>query len=251
MAVMDQDAASAVSVRWVPPTRRGRDAAEHRPRAVVAKPSPVLTRPLLIDALDRRDIVKTMIDRVVALTLILVISPLLVAIALAVWMTSPGGALFFQERVGKNGRTFRMIKFRTMVADAEQLLIDLRPNNDCDGVLFKLRNDPRSTPVGRWLRRFSLDELPQLWNILKGDMSLVGPRPALPDEVANYDERTMGRLTIRPGLTGLWQVSGRADLSWEKSIELDLHYAQHLSFALDALILIKSIPAVVTGRGAY
>lgn len=198
-----------------------------------------------------RRLAKGALDRTLALVALLVLSPLLLVVALAVKLTSPGGVLFHQVRIGQDGRPFRFVKFRTMVEDAEDLLIDLRDQNECDGVLFKIRNDPRMTTVGRWLRRFSIDELPQIWNVLKGDMSLVGPRPALPDEVAAYDPLTERRLAVKPGLTGLWQVSGRADLEWAEAVRLDLHYVENWSLALDLQILAKTVPAVLTGRGAY
>ena len=152
-----------------------------------------------------------------------------------------GPALFTQTRVGKDGRVFRIYKFRTMVVDAEQRRAELLASNDSDGVLFKLRKDPRVTAVGAHLRRWSIDELPQLLNVFLGDMSLVGPRPALPDEAARYAEHVRRRLVVKPGLTGLWQVNGRSDLSWEESVRLDLRYVENWSFALDLQILWKTI----------
>ena len=170
---------------------------------------------------------------------------------LAVKLNSPGPVLYRQERVGLNGRSFTMLKFRSMVVDADRRLEDLRGDNISDGLLFKMRNDPRVTPVGRLLRRLSLDELPQLFNVLRGTMSLVGPRPPLPGEVARYDTSVSRRLLVKPGLTGLWQISGRSDLSWEESVRLDLRYVENWSLAMDALILWKTGRAVLSRSGAY
>ena len=154
-------------------------------------------------------------------------------------------------RVGRDGREFTVLKFRTMVVDAERRKAALVQHNDHDGVLFKIRNDPRVTRAGAWLRRYSLDELPQLINVLRGDMSLVGPRPPLPDEVVQYGDDVRRRLVVRPGMTGLWQVSGRADLSWEESVRLDLRYVENWSLTLDLQILWKTWSAVARGSGAY
>ena len=198
-------------------------------------------------------LVKAAFDRVGALVLLTLCSPLLAVVA-ALVMFGPGGrgpAVFRQERVGKNGRPFVLYKFRTMVVNAEQRLPELRNLNDTDGELFKMRSDPRVTPVGRWLRRFSLDELPQLANVLKGDMSLVGPRPPLAREVAGYPADMRRRLVVKPGLTGLWQVSGRSDLSWDESIRLDLTYVENWSLAMDLAILARTVSAVVRSSGAY
>jgi len=194
---------------------------------------------------------KFVFDRAVALGLLTAALPLLVAIAIAVRCTSPGPVLFRQTRVGADGRPFTMLKFRSMVADAETRLIDLRDADEGNGVLFKVRADPRVTRVGAVLRRYSLDELPQLLNVLRGDMSLVGPRPPLPREVAGYAPDTLRRLRMRPGLTGLWQVSGRSDLTWEQSVRLDLRYVDNWSMALDLSILFRTWRAVVKGAGAY
>ena len=146
---------------------------------------------------------------------------------------------------------FKIYKFRTMVIDAEQRKTELLANNDYDGILFKLRKDPRITPFGAYLRRWSIDELPQLLNVLRGDMSLVGPRPALPAEAAEYADHVRRRLAVKPGLTGLWQVNGRADLSWDESVRLDLRYVENWSFALDLQIMWKTISAVFRRSGAY
>jgi lipopolysaccharide/colanic/teichoic acid biosynthesis glycosyltransferase len=159
--------------------------------------------------------------------------------------------LYRQERVGAYGRHYTMLKFRSMVDGADAKLSELLAQNEGAGLLFKMRSDPRVTPVGRWLRRFSLDELPQLFNVLGGSMSLVGPRPPLPQEVERYDTSTRRRLLVKPGLTGLWQISGRSDLSWEESVRLDLRYVENWSLALDLLILWKTASAVVRSHGAY
>ncbi|MFI5937430.1 sugar transferase [Actinoplanes sp. NPDC051494] len=198
-------------------------------------------------------LVKAAFDRVGALLLLTLAAPVLAAVALAV-MFGPGGrgpSVFRQERVGKDGRLFVLYKFRTMVVNAEARLQELRNLNDTDGELFKMRKDPRVTPVGRWLRRFSLDELPQLVNVLKGDMSLVGPRPPLAKEVAGYPADMRRRLVVKPGLTGLWQVSGRSDLSWEESIRLDLTYVENWTLSMDIAILARTASAVVRSSGAY
>ena len=167
-------------------------------------------------------------------------------------MTSPGPALFRQTRVGLHGRQFTFLKFRTMYLGAEQRRAELAARNiNADGLLFKVRDDPRITPVGAVLRRWSLDELPQLFNVLVGHMSLVGPRPPLPQEVARYGDDVRRRLLVRPGLTGLWQVSGRSDLSWDDAVRLDLRYVDNWSLSLDAVILSRTVSAVVHGAGAY
>ena len=199
-----------------------------------------------------RRLLKGSTDRLSALVVLLIASPVLLGLAIGVRVTSRGGALFRQTRVGVDGRTFTMFKFRSMYADAEARLADLEnQNQNADGLLFKMRDDPRVTPIGRWLRRFSLDEVPQLLNVVAGDMSLVGPRPPLPREVAQYGQDVRRRLLVRPGLTGLWQISGRSDLSWEESVRLDLHYVENWSLALDAMIIWKTVFAVLRRRGAY
>ncbi|MCU7726397.1 sugar transferase [Actinoplanes sp. KI2] len=197
--------------------------------------------------------IKEAFDRVGALTLLTLSLPLLTVIAaLVTWGPhGRGPAIFKQERVGKDGKPFMLYKFRTMVVNAEARLQELRNLNDTDGELFKMRQDPRVTPVGRWLRRFSLDELPQLVNVVKGDMSLVGPRPPLAREVAGYPSDMRRRLAVKPGLTGLWQVSGRSDLSWDESIRLDLTYVENWSLAMDLAILARTVSAVVRSHGAY
>jgi exopolysaccharide biosynthesis polyprenyl glycosylphosphotransferase len=196
-------------------------------------------------------LVKEVFDRVLAFFALAALMPFLLLIALAIRLTGPGPVIFRQVRVGRDGRDFTLYKFRSMVVDAEEMLIDLEHRNEGDGLLFKLREDPRVTPVGRWLRRFSLDELPQLVNVLRGEMSMVGPRPALPSEAEQYGRSTARRLLVKPGITGLWQISGRSDLSWEDSVRLDLYYVENWSFTGDIQILWKTLWAVVTRRGAY
>lgn len=195
-------------------------------------------------------VVKTAIDRLGAAAILLLTAPLMLAVVLAVrWDGGP--AFFRQTRVGLGGREFTMVKFRSMVVDAEKLRADLVASDEGAGPLFKMRADPRVTRLGAFLRRYSLDELPQLFNVLAGSMSLVGPRPPLPVEVAGYAPHVARRLLVRPGLTGLWQVSGRSDLSWEESVRLDLRYVENWTLALDSLILWKTIGAVLRPNGAY
>jgi exopolysaccharide biosynthesis polyprenyl glycosylphosphotransferase len=196
-------------------------------------------------------LMKAVFDRTVALGIIVLLSPLLAGLALAVKLTSAGPVLFRQQRVGRGGVEFTMLKFRSMYVNAEQRLSDLYALSDGNGVIFKMRNDPRMTPLGRWIRRFSLDELPQLFNVLRGDMSLVGPRPPLAEEVALYAADDSRRMLVKPGMTGLWQVSGRSDLSWDESVRLDLRYVDNWSMTLDLLILWKTVRAVIYGAGAY
>jgi len=198
-----------------------------------------------------RRVIKGLFDRVVATVAVILLSPLLLVIGLAIRLTSPGPAFFRQVRVGRDGTTFVIWKFRTMRTDAEAVREDLAHLNEHDGVLFKIRDDPRRTNVGRVLRRFSIDELPQLFNVVTGDMSLVGPRPPIPSEVEQYGHDVRRRLLVKPGLTGLWQVSGRSDLSWEESVRLDLYYVENWSIAMDVSILWRTAAAVLTGRGAY
>ncbi len=193
---------------------------------------------------------KSVADTAGALLLLLVLAPVLLVIALAV-RCDGGPAFYRQTRVGRDGVPLRMLKFRSMRVDADQLRDTLRVADEGAGPLFKLRADPRVTRVGAVLRRFSLDELPQLFNVLTGEMSLVGPRPALPEEVATYEAATRRRLAVRPGMTGLWQVSGRSDLSWTEAVALDLAYVEHWSPALDLKILARTARAVLGGAGAY
>ena len=182
---------------------------------------------------------------------LLVIWPILVVIALAIKLDSPGPVLYRQQRVGKDGRLFQMLKFRSMYQDADLRRAALHVRNEATGPLFKMRNDPRVTRFGRLLRRTSLDELPQLLNVLTGEMSLVGPRPPLPSEVERYEGWQLGRLRAVPGMTGLWQVSGRSDVSFHDMVRLDLHYIRNWSLSLDLEILWRTLPAVMGNRGAY
>jgi len=198
-----------------------------------------------------RRLTKSMLDRSAAALGLLVLSPLLLMVALLIWLEDHKSPIFRQRRVGRHGKEFVLLKFRTMHVDAEARLAQLVSLNENDGVLFKMRSDPRVTRVGRHLRRFSLDELPQLINVLRGEMSLVGPRPPLQAEVSAYEPDLRRRLVVPPGLTGLWQVSGRSDLSWEESTYLDLHYVENWSPTLDLMILFKTGRAVVKATGAY
>jgi exopolysaccharide biosynthesis polyprenyl glycosylphosphotransferase len=198
-----------------------------------------------------RQVLKGVFDRVTAAVALVMLSPLFLALAVAIRLSDNGPALFTQTRVGKGGRTFKIYKFRTMVVDAERRLAQLQASNDFDGVLFKMRRDPRVTAIGARLRKWSMDELPQLINVLRGDMSLVGPRPALPDETARYADDVRRRLVVKPGLTGMWQVNGRSDLSWEESVRLDIHYVENWSLALDLQILWKTVSVILKGSGAY
>ena len=198
-----------------------------------------------------KQVVKAVFDRLAAGLALIVLAPLFAVIALAIRLDDHGPVFFKQTRVGRDGRTFRLFKFRTMVVDAEQRKLQLREFNEGAGVMFKMRRDPRVTKVGARLRRWSLDELPQLFNVLIGDMSLVGPRPALPDEVARYGDHMRRRLVVKPGITGLWQVSGRSGLSWEEAFRLDLRYVDNWSIMLDLQILWKTFSAVTGASGAY
>ena len=195
-----------------------------------------------------RRVIKEVFDRTLAVVLLLMLALPMLLIALVVRLTSPGPALFRQTRIGQGGREFTLWKFRSMRLASGPIVL---PDSDVDGPIFKLREDPRVTGVGRVLRRWSLDELPQLFNVLSGDMSLVGPRPPLPAEVAKYGNDVRRRLLVKPGLTGLWQVSGRSDLPWEECVRLDLRYVENWSVSLDLLILIRTLFAVIRGRGAY
>ncbi|WP_435859551.1 sugar transferase [Streptomyces parvulus] len=198
-----------------------------------------------------RRAVKGVVDRAGAAVLLVLFAPLMVVVGLLVLADSRGGAFYRQRRVGKDGREFTILKFRTMVAGADRARAALADRNEGAGLLFKLRRDPRVTRVGAVLRRYSLDELPQLFNVLTGSMSLVGPRPPLPEESAAYGPDIRRRLLVKPGLTGLWQISGRSDLSWEEAVRLDLRYVEDWSLALDTVILWKTLRAVFYGQGAY
>ena len=228
------------------------------PRGVFAAPLPVSSiGPLHVfqfNAAPRRPLAlatKRLADVIASLTLLIALAPLLALIALLIAAMSGLPILFTQTRVGLNGRRFTMFKFRTMVPSSAARLRELLVHNQTSGPVFKLHNDPRVTRIGSFLRRFSLDELPQLINVLLGHMSLVGPRPPIPEEVAQYEPSSRRRLAMRPGMTGLWQVSGRSNLDFETWVNLDLSYIDKWSPWLDTLILAKTIPAVILGRGAY
>jgi len=182
---------------------------------------------------------------------LIVLSPLFLVVALLVKLTSRGPVIFKQTRVGVGGRHFTCYKFRSMCVDAESHRAKLAHLNEVSGPVFKIKNDPRLTSIGKWLRKFSLDELPQLYNVLRGDMSIVGPRPPVPCEVERYNQRERGRLAVRPGLTCLWQINGRSNIAFEHWVELDLLYIETMSLWGDVKIIAKTIPAVVTCRGAH
>ncbi|MFE0573820.1 sugar transferase [Streptomyces albogriseolus] len=198
-----------------------------------------------------RRAVKGVVDRLGATVLLVVFAPLMLLVALLVATDSRGGVFYRQRRVGKDGLEFTILKFRTMVPDADRARAALTGLNEGAGPLFKMRRDPRVTRIGAVLRRYSLDELPQLFNVLTGSMSLVGPRPPLPEECASYGPDIRRRLKVKPGLTGLWQISGRSDLSWDEAVRLDLRYVEDWSLALDTVILWKTLRAVIQGQGAY
>jgi lipopolysaccharide/colanic/teichoic acid biosynthesis glycosyltransferase len=194
---------------------------------------------------------KRALDLTLVLAALPTLLPVFLIIALAVRLSGPGGVFFVQTRIGYGGKPFGMIKFRSMYADAEARRAALLAQSDREGICFKSRNDPRITPVGRILRRCSMDELPQLINVLRGEMSLVGPRPALPEEVRAYPQPALERLSVLPGITGLWQVCGRAEIGFDEMIELDRAYAQDGRMSFDLLILWRTFSAVLSGRGAY
>lgn len=196
-------------------------------------------------------VAKEVFDRAVAALALVVLAPVFAVVALAVKLDSPGPVFYRQARVGRDGRRFEIVKFRTMVVGADRLRAELEHRNEADGLLFKLRTDPRVTRTGRVLRRWSIDELPQILNVLRGEMSLVGPRPPLPSEVEQYDRHVTRRLLVKPGITGLWQVSGRSDLPWDETVRLDLYYVDHWSPTMDLTIIARTFSAVVRGAGAY
>ncbi|WP_255470664.1 sugar transferase [Pseudarthrobacter sp. B4EP4b] len=196
-------------------------------------------------------VAKRLFDAAFASLLIIISSPLMLVVAFLIKIDSSGPVLFRQERIGIEGAPFKMLKFRSMVVDAEAKLSQLAALNEGNEVLFKMKQDPRVTRIGRLLRKYSLDELPQLFNVLAGSMSLVGPRPPLPSEVQSYEYDVRRRLLVKPGLTGLWQVSGRSNLSWQDSVRLDLYYVENWSLAGDLIILLRTVRAVFGGAGAY
>lgn len=200
---------------------------------------------------DAQHVANRAMDLAIASAALVALAPVLLTTAVAIKLDSRGSVLFRQTRVGKDGQTFPMLKFRSMHVDAEARLSAVLDNSDREGVCFKARNDPRITRVGRFIRRSSIDELPQIINVLRGEMSIVGPRPALPREVAQYPARALGRLAAKPGITGIWQVSGRADVSFDNMVEMDLIYARSKTILLDLILILLTFRAVVSGRGAY
>lgn len=194
---------------------------------------------------------KRLIDILVSGLLLLILSPLFLILTILIKLDSPGPVFYKSKRCGRKGEIFVFYKFRSMVKDADMILLSLRDKNEKKGPIFKMKNDPRVTWIGRFIRGFSLDELPQLWNVFKGDMSLVGPRPPTPEEVVNYDPWQMRRLEIKPGITCLWQVRGRSDLSFYKGVKWDIWYIDNWSFWLDLKILLWTLPAVFKTKGAY
>lgn len=196
-------------------------------------------------------IAKRVLDLVGAVVTLVVTAPLFLIAAIGVKLTSPGPVLFWSTRVGQRGTHFRIAKFRSMEVDAHEKIDDLIPLNEATGPVFKIRQDPRLTAFGRLIRKFSVDELPQLINVIRGEMSLVGPRPPLPEEVATYDESELQRLAVQPGITCIWQVSGRSDLDFATWMRMDLDYIEQWSLGLDLILLVRTIPAVLSTRGAY
>ena len=198
-----------------------------------------------------QNLITRLVDISLSVLLIVLGSPLWLCIALAIRLSSPGEIIYKQTRIGLNGRPFKVYKFRSMYKNADQVLAALWAKNEAQGPLFKMKEDPRITPIGKFLRRTSFDEFPQLINVIKGDMSLVGPRPPLPHEVAQYEEWQKGRLAIKPGMTGLWQVRGRSDISFDEGVLMDLYYIENWSLRLYFQILLRTIPVVLFSRGAY
>lgn len=195
---------------------------------------------------------KRLLDIVVSLAALVALSPVFLVTALAIRICSPGPVFFAQTRVGRYGRHFKFYKFRSMYIDAEERKSQLMANNQsADGVIFKMKNDPRITPIGKFIRRMSIDELPQLVNVLKGDMALVGPRPPVPSEVKEYTLEDRKRLNVIPGITCIWQVSGRSDIPFHEQVRLDKEYIQHNGVWTDIKLLFKTVPAILTGKGAY
>lgn len=206
---------------------------------------------LRVEPRPNRLVGKDLFDRVAAALLLVPAGVVIGLAAAAIRLTSKGPAFYSQVRIGRDGRPFTMWKLRTMIVGADRQVAALDAANEADGAMFKIRRDPRITPVGGVLRRLSVDELPQLWNVLCGDMSLIGPRPPLPHEVAQYSEVEFGRLAVKPGLTGLWQVSGRSDLTWDRTVQLDLRYIDNRCWPMEVRILAATAGAVLGGRGAY
>jgi len=216
----------------------------------VAEPAPPKQRGLL-NASKWQLAVKRAMDIVMSGFALVVLTPLLLAVALLVSVTSRGPIFYVQERVGRAGKPFRMVKFRSMYRDAHDRRTEHVEQNMHQGPIFKIRDDPRITPIGRAIRRLSIDELPQFFNVLMGRMSLVGPRPPLPEEFLDYTDRERQRLLVKPGVTCIWQVSGRSDIDFKTWIDMDLEYIETWSVRLDLKLLVKTVPAVLSGRGAY
>jgi len=228
------------------------DLVEVNPVRLNVRPSG--TMPMLevdVAGSGRQIAAKTVMDWVLTPVLALLTLPIVIVLAALVRLTSPGPAFYSHQRAGVDGQRFTMWKLRSMYVDADARQAELADRNEGNGVLFKMRDDPRVTPLGKFMRRYSLDELPQLYNVLRREMSLVGPRPPLVNEVAAYEDMVHRRLRVKPGLTGLWQISGRSDLSWEDTVRLDLRYADNWSLAMDLVILWKTARAVVRRQGAY
>lgn len=213
----------------------------------------IIARRWIVAEMQKNSInAKRAFDIVVATTILVLLSPFLLVVALLIRLDSKGPVFFSQARVGKQGVLFKMYKFRSMFVDAEQRKVALMAHNEMQGgVLFKMRDDPRVTRMGRLIRKYSIDELPQIWNVLTGDMSLVGPRPPLPSEVAQYTPYQRRRLDVNPGITCIWQVSGRSNIPFPKQVELDLEYIANQSFWNDMSLLVKTVPAVLKAQGAY
>lgn len=194
---------------------------------------------------------KRLFDIIASLTGIILISPLLIIVAIFIIIDTPGKIIYSQIRIGKKGKKFKFYKFRSMIEGADKMLDALKDYNEAEGPIFKMKNDPRITTFGKFIRKFSIDELPQLFNVLKGDMSLVGPRPPIPEEVKNYAEWQKRRFSVLPGITGLWQIRGRSNLAFKEMIKLDIYYVENWTFGLDIYILLKTIPVVLSARGSY
>jgi exopolysaccharide biosynthesis polyprenyl glycosylphosphotransferase len=211
-----------------------------------------LKRLLWLSVIRGTYLVKRIIDICASILLLILLIPLFATIMMLIYLSSPGPVFYKQTRVGRWGKLFTMWKFRSMYCDADARLKEIMAQNEMTGgVIFKMKNDPRIIPIGRFIRKASIDELPQLWNVLKGDMSLVGPRPALPSEVDQYSLQDRQRLEVIPGITCIWQVSGRSDIPFPQQVQLDVQYIQSQSLLLDLKLLLKTIPAVLLSRGAY
>ena len=211
-----------------------------------------LMRLLWLTVIRGAYLTKRLIDIVASILLLILLMPLFILIMLLIYINSPGPVFYKQTRVGRWGKLFTMWKFRSMYLDADARLKEIMAANEMTGgVIFKMKNDPRIIPIGRFIRKASIDELPQLWNVLKGDMSLVGPRPALPSEVNQYSLQDRQRLEVIPGITCIWQVSGRSNIPFPQQVQLDTEYIQSQSLLLDIKLLLKTIPAVLLSRGAY